>query len=189
LDKEEAAAPTASLESIFLTAIIDAKEGRDVMTADIPNAFIQASMPETEDGEERVMMKITGVLVDLSIEIDPGRYGSYIVFENGTKTLYVKVLKALYGMLIAALLWYKKFKSDLETVGFKFNNYDPCVANRRVNGATQTVKFHVDDLQSSHIDPKVNDNFLSWLNSKYGSQGEGNTRESTQLSWNDIYVQ
>jgi hypothetical protein len=34
------------------------------------------------------------------------------------------------------------------------------------------VKFHVDDLKSTHIDPKVNDNFLSWLNHKYGKHGE-----------------
>jgi hypothetical protein len=64
-------------------------------------------------------------------------------------------------MLIAALLWYRQFKTNLERVGFRFNHYDPCVANRKVNGAAQTVKFHVDDLKSSHIDPKVNDNFLS----------------------------
>ena len=75
-------------------------------------------------------------------------------------------------MLIAALLWYQQFKADLEQAGFKFNSYDPCVANRRVNGAMQTVKFHVDDLKSSHVDSRVNDNFLSWLNSKYGKHGE-----------------
>jgi hypothetical protein len=34
------------------------------------------------------------------------------------------------------------------------------------------VRFHVDDLKSSHADPKVNDNFLSWLNSRYGKHGE-----------------
>jgi hypothetical protein len=84
----------------------------------------------------------------------------------------VEVLRALYGMLIAALLWYRQFKSDLEKAGFKFNNYDPCVANRKVNGATHTVKFRVDDLKSSHIDVKVNDNFLIWLNGKYGKHGE-----------------
>ena len=172
LDKEEATAPTASLESIFLTAIVDAKEQRDVMSADIPNAFIQANMPETKDGEERVIMKITGVLVELLLEIDPGKYGSFVVFEKGEKILYVRVLKALYGMLIAALLWYQQFKADLEQVGFKFNDYDPCVANRRVNGKIQTVKFHVDDLKSSHVDSSVNDNFLSWLNHKYGQHGE-----------------
>ena len=172
LNKEEAYAPTASLEGIFLTAIIDAKEQRDVMSADIPNAFIQAQMPEVQEGEERVIMKITGMLVDLMVEIDPGRYGPFVVFENGKKILYVQVLKALYGMLVAALLWYQQFKADLEKIGFIFNNYDPCIANRKVDGKTHTVKFHVDDLKSSHADPKVNDRFLSWLNQKYGKHGE-----------------
>jgi hypothetical protein len=172
LGKDEASAPTASLESIMLTAIMDAKENRDVMSADIPNAFIQANMPETKNGEERVIMKITGMLVDLLVEIDPGRYGPFVVYDKGTKTIYVEVLKALYGMLIAALLWYRQFKTDLEAVVFKFNTYDPCVANRKVNSATQTIRFHVDDLKSSHIDSKVNDNFLSWLNHRYGKHGE-----------------
>ena len=48
LSKEDSASPTVSLESLFLTSSIDAKEGRDVMTCDIPNAFIQATMPPIE---------------------------------------------------------------------------------------------------------------------------------------------
>ena len=134
--------------------MIDAYEGRDVMTADIPNAFIQAEMPK---GGERVIMKITGVLVDLMVEMAPEIYGPYVVYENGKKVLYVQVLKALCGMLVAALLWYSVFKKDLEGIGFKFNPYDPCVANRIVNGKQHTIRFHVDDLMSSHVDRKVND--------------------------------
>ena len=65
LDKEDSASPTVALESIMLTAVIDAKEERDVMSADVPNAFIQTPMPERKNREERVVMKITGVLVDL----------------------------------------------------------------------------------------------------------------------------
>ena len=41
LSKEDTSSPTVTMEGIFLTAIIDAKEGRDVLSADIPNAFIQ----------------------------------------------------------------------------------------------------------------------------------------------------
>jgi hypothetical protein len=44
--------PTAALESIMLTAVIDAHEERDVMTCGILNAFIQALMPEVRDGDE-----------------------------------------------------------------------------------------------------------------------------------------
>ena len=71
-------------------------------------------------------------------------------------------------MLIVALLWYKKFRKDLEDVGFVFNPYDPCVANQMVKGKQQTVRFHVDNLMSSHMDSKVNDDFLIWLNMMYG---------------------
>lgn len=170
-DKDDAASPTASLESIFLTAIIDAKEGRDVMSCDIPNAFIQAHMPDITDGGERVIMKLSGILLDLLVELAPELYGPYVVEDNGKRVLYLQVLRALYGMLVAALLWYRKFRADLEEIGFIFNHYDPCVANRMVKDKQQTVKFHVDDLMSSHVSTMVNDDFFKWLSQKYGSHG------------------
>jgi hypothetical protein len=120
LSKEDAASPTAALESIFLTGVIDADEERDIMTSDIPNAFIQAPMPT---GEEKVIMKITGVLVDLLVEIDPEKYSGFVVLEGPKRTIYVEVLQALYGMLQAALVWYKKFCQDLEEIRFTFNLY------------------------------------------------------------------
>jgi hypothetical protein len=60
LSQEDAASPTAALESILITGVIEAKEERDVMTCDIPNAFIQEYPPKKEPGEDRVVMKITG---------------------------------------------------------------------------------------------------------------------------------
>jgi hypothetical protein len=104
-------------------------------------------------------MKITGVLVDFLVEIDVAKYGPYVVFENGVETIYVDLLRALYGKLVAAFLWYQQFKTDLEKVGFKINPCDLRLANRKVNG-----KFLVDALKSNHIDPKVNDHCLKWLN-------------------------
>ena len=71
-------------------------------------------------------------------------------------------------MLTASLLWYLKFKKDLENIGFKFNDYDPYIANCMVNGIQHTVRCHVDDLLSSHVDPKVNDRFQVWLEKMYG---------------------
>jgi hypothetical protein len=37
--KEDTSSPTVSIDALFLTSIIDAKEGRDVATVDIPGAF------------------------------------------------------------------------------------------------------------------------------------------------------
>ena len=167
LSKEEVASPTVSLEALYILGTIDAHERRDIMTADVPNAFIQTPMPKGE-GVERVMMKITGVLVDMLVRLDPELYSGHVVFEKGRKVVYVELMRAAYGQLSASLLWYRKFRGDLEGIGFVFNDYDPCVANRTVNGKQHTVRFHVDDLLSSHVNPKVNDKFGEWLEKMYG---------------------
>ena len=111
--KEEAASPTAYTDSIFVTATIDAKQNRDVMTLDVPNAFVQTIVPYKE-GDEKIIMKIRGHLVDMLLEISPETYKDYVTYENGKKVLYVHMLKALYGMMKASILYYNKFRKDIE---------------------------------------------------------------------------
>ena len=81
------------------------------MSADIPNAFVQTDMKS--DGDEKVIMKIRGPFVDMLVSLDPVLYIPFVVYEGNDKVLYVILLKALYGTLQAALLFYKKFKLDL----------------------------------------------------------------------------
>ncbi|CAJ1935837.1 unnamed protein product [Cylindrotheca closterium] len=164
LSPEDTSSLTAALEAIMITCVIDEYEGRDMMSLEISNAFIQTQMPM--DARSRVMMKITGLLVDMMIQLEP-RYCDYVVIENGKQVIYVRVLRAIYGMLEASMLWYKKLRGDMEKHGFIFNPYNGCIANKIVNGKQQTIQFHVDDLLSSHIDPKVNDDFCEWMNQKY----------------------
>ena len=52
LSREESASPTAATESATLTSCVDAHEQRDVVTADVPNAFAQARMPVSNGNEE-----------------------------------------------------------------------------------------------------------------------------------------
>ena len=63
----------------------------------------------------------------------------YVGDEGKNKVVYVRMLKALYDMLISSILYYKKFRKDTESVGFEVNPYNICVANRQVNGKQQTV--------------------------------------------------
>jgi hypothetical protein len=81
----------------------------------------------------------------------------YVVYEKNRKVLYVQVMRVIYEMLEAALLWYKKFQGELEQILFKFNPFDPCVANCTEKGSQHTLLFHVVDRKSSDKDPKVND--------------------------------
>ena len=49
IDKEDAASPTAALESVLLTSTIDVAEERDVAVINIQNAFIQTRIKNDED--------------------------------------------------------------------------------------------------------------------------------------------
>jgi hypothetical protein len=70
IEKEESASPTVATEAMILTAAIDAKEARYTITADIPNAFVQTNMDIT-DGNDKMIMKIRGKLVDMLVKFDP----------------------------------------------------------------------------------------------------------------------
>ena len=91
-----------------------------------------------------------------------------VVWEKGKPVLYLHVTRAIYGLLQSALLWYKTFRKDLEEIGFDFNPYDACVACRDVDGDPHAIRFHVDDIMSSHAKAQVNSDFIDWLNMKYG---------------------
>jgi len=92
--------------------------------------------------------------------------------ENGHDIIYVRVLKAIYGMLQSALLFYKKLCMDLEDSGIQVNDYDPCVANKMVRGTQMTVVWHVDDMKISHRLKEAVTSFLNWIEDRYGQIGK-----------------
>jgi len=55
--------------------------------------------------------------------------------------------------------------------GYTKNPYDPCVCNKIIRQKQHTVGFHVDDSMCGMEDKRTNDQFLVWLNKKYGSHG------------------
>ena len=43
---EDKSSPTVHTESLMLTCAVDAHQGRNVMSLDVPNAYIQANLPK-----------------------------------------------------------------------------------------------------------------------------------------------
>ena len=168
MDSDEAASPTVMTESVMLTATIEAQEQRDVATFDIPNAFIQTGVDERDAQGDRIIMKIKGAMIDMLLEINYELYKDCVTYEYGQRVLYVHIRRAIYGMLMSGLLFYKKFRASIEKIGYVVNPYDPCVANKTIGGKQHTISWHVDDLKSSHVDSKVNDRFQEWLQTEYG---------------------
>jgi hypothetical protein len=85
------------------------------------------------------------------VQIAPQVYRKYMTVDRkGTKILYMKLQKALYGLIQASLLFYRKLRNELEAYGLVVNPYDPCVANTTTEGDKKlTVIWHVDDLMVS----------------------------------------
>jgi hypothetical protein len=111
----------------------------------IPGAFLHA------DNEDYVIMKMVGTLVKLMVKTNPKMYRQYVVLEKGRSVLYLRLQKALYGMMKSTLLFYRKLVLELKKMGFEINPYDPCVANKMVNDMQMTIRWHVDDLMMSHV--------------------------------------
>jgi len=94
ISKEETASPTVSTESTFITATIAAAEKRKVRCYDVPSAFVNT------DVDEDVIMVLQGDLADMMVQIAPETYRKYITTDKkGTRILYVKLQKALYGLM------------------------------------------------------------------------------------------
>ena len=56
---------------------------------------------------------------------EPTVYRPFLdVDAKGRPVLYVRINKALYGLLKSALLFYRKLLSDLVSRGFEVNPYD-----------------------------------------------------------------
>jgi len=66
--EEKVSSPTVSLEAMVLSCPIDTKEGRYLVMADIPGAFLHAGM------EDEVHMLLEGTIAELIIKIEPSLY-------------------------------------------------------------------------------------------------------------------
>ena len=117
-------------DSVILTSTIDAHQGRDVATADMPGAYLH-----TDNNQETIML-LRGKLAELMVRVEPSLYRKFITTNaKGEAMLYVKLSKALYGLLQSALLYYKQLMKKLKAYGFEINPYDPCVANMTIGGS------------------------------------------------------
>ena len=120
--------------------------------------------------DETVHMRLEGTLAELLTKCDPKLYRQYVVTENNKPVLYVELIKALYGTLRAALIFWRKLTAKLIEWGFTINLYDWCVANKQINGQQCTLVWRVDDMKISHADSKVVDAIINMLEQEFGKE-------------------
>ena len=159
--KMETSSPTVSTNALVLSLMIDAYECRDVATADVEGAYLHA------DQVDFTLVRLEGQSVDIMCKINEG-YRSFVSTEGNKKILYLQLMKALYGCVKSALLWYELFTHTLEEMGFELNPYDTCIANKIIEGKQCTIAWYVDDNKISHDDPKVVSDIIKKIELKFG---------------------
>jgi hypothetical protein len=122
------------------------------------------------DVDEDVIMVLKVKLADMMVQIAPEVYRRYVtVDKKGNRILYVKLQKALYGLMRASLLFYRKLRREFEDYGVVMNPYDPCVGIKMTaTGKQLTVVWHVDDLMVSCEDDFELTKFSCYLGKIYG---------------------
>jgi hypothetical protein len=99
-----------SIESVMSSSVKDAFKGHDVATVDTPGPFLQAHMDKT--------VRMTDTMVNILSNIDR-MIDKYTYREGKKKVLHLKLRKALYGTLRAALLFWKKISQHIQVWEFK----------------------------------------------------------------------
>jgi hypothetical protein len=157
LDVSEWSSPTALTESVLVTSVIEAHEGRTVVTCDIDGAYLYADMPE------RVFIELDEIMTDIMLKIWPEL--SLYVRPNGKVVL--RLMKALYGCVQSSKLFYEHLANVLVKAGFKANAYENCVFNKTMYGVQCTVAVYVDDIKISSKDPRAVEDTINDLKSVY----------------------
>ena len=102
------------------------------------------------------------MLVDWVTKTAPEVYSQYVtVDKKGDTVLLEECMNAIYGTMVAGLLYYCKLADSLDHKKFTKNPYDPCVWNKIIDGKQCTICFHVDDCKIPHVKSKVNDNMIA----------------------------
>ena len=107
------------LEALFTSLIIDAHKGRYVGIFDIAGTYLNADTPE----EKIILLNIESEFVYIMCKVNPVHMEN-MRMENGVKALNLLLLKALYGCMESAILWYKLYEKTLKPQGFVVNQYD-----------------------------------------------------------------
>ena len=137
----EISARTISLSALYTCAVLVAYLELELGVFDFQNAFVNATLPETEQCYARMPKEESLIMCEISRE-----YWTPFLHSDGH--IYAKLIGALYGHPLPPMLWYQFMKEKLELLGFKPLECEPCIFIRKnpVTNTLDIIGVHVDDL-------------------------------------------
>ena len=105
---ESVYSPTCPIKALMETLVIDVMEQIYVAILGVPEDFLQHALPV----DRFLLIKIIDEFVEGMCDFNP-EYIPYVRYENGKKVLNVNILRAIYGCIDSALLWYRLYSETL----------------------------------------------------------------------------
>ena len=68
------------------------------------------------------------------------------------------------------LFWKELTQFVTVDLGFTINPYDPCVANKTIDGKQCTILWHVDDIKMSHFSQDVLESIMKQIEARFGKE-------------------
>ena len=129
--------PTANIESVFMTLELASRRKMRASKADFTAAYLNASI----DKGENIMMWLTSEITTMLVEEFP-ELGKFVDHQG---RLIVRMIKALYGLVQLAALWFALLYGFLVDLGFESNWVSKCIMNLDPDGIRLTIALYVDD--------------------------------------------
>ena len=78
-------------------------------------------------------------------------------------------MKAFYGCMESALLWYYLYLNTLTSQGFLINIFYRCISDSTIKYKQCTISWYVDDNKVSHVDEEVNKKLIETIYENLGN--------------------
>ena len=134
--------PTAKLDSIFIVLERSVRQKMFWGKMDIGGAYHNAYLYKNV-GDDVIIMIISKYLTEILVKNMP-ELKEYVDQKSGT--MWVQILKAMYGLVQSAALWFEVLSKFLKSVGFVPNPEDECVLVKNDNGKSVVIVLYVDDI-------------------------------------------
>jgi len=133
---EDVFSPTVAFPTVLTLLNLILTRDYSYMVVDVESAYLNSKYG---DG---VYMKLDRKVAEIMVEMDD-TVKDYV--ENDG-SIYVQIVKALYGLQESAKLWYETLKKSLEVIGFRRSNYDHALYYKMVNDELILILIYVDDM-------------------------------------------
>ena len=132
-EKGESSSPIVSTYALMCLCTINTIENRNVITCNIPAAFIQTLWPKEK---YPTYIRFDGEMVKLICEIIEKYKKNNISTKLGRESMYGEMNRAVHGHLFSGILGYQKLKGNLEEWDFEMNRYDQSTFNKVIDSAS-----------------------------------------------------